>query len=292
MARTISMIALVDLVALLAAGPMALAQSPSAIPDLSGAWARATFATEPPDSGPGPLRNPSPQRPGPPAYASPLLTPQAAAVVKERYETTLAGKPYPTPSSACWPMVAPFVYRVQEIQVVQTKDEVLLISMQDHDVRRVRLNAQHPAKVTPTWHGDSVGHYESETLVIDTVGTKVGKINVGDAAGSPYSEALHVVERYRLISFDDVRAARERLVQVNGPPGTRQAAGIDENYGGKGLQVEFTVEDPNVYTQKWSGKATYGKADDLWVENVCAENTFEYYNNKDTPLPVGEKPDF
>jgi hypothetical protein len=159
-------------------------------------------------------------------------------------------------------------------------------------VRRVRLNAQHPAKVTPTWHGDSVGHYESETLVIDTVGTKVGKINVGDAAGSPYSEALHVVERYRLISFDDVRAARERLVQVNGPPGTRQAAGIDENYGGKGLQVEFTVEDPNVYTQKWSGKATYSKADDLWVENVCAENTFEYYNNKDTPLPVGEKPDF
>ena len=41
-----------------------------------------------------------------------------------------------------------------------------------------------------------------------------------------------------------------------------------------------------------AGCHTYSKADDLWVENVCAENTFEYYNNRDTPLPVGEKPDF
>ena len=292
MARTIATIAIVDLVALLVAGPTALAQSSSAIPDLSGAWARTTFATEPPDSGPGPLRNPSRQRPGSPAYQSPLLTPQAAAVVKERYESTLAGKPYPTPSSTCWPMVAPFVYRVQEIQLLQTKDEVLLISMQDHDIRRVRLNAQHPTKVTLTWHGDSVGHYEGDTLVVDTVGTKVGKINVADAAGAPYSEALHVVERYHLIDFDEAKAARDRLVEANGPPGTRQAAGIDENYKGKGLRVEFTVEDPNVYTTKWSGKATYSKADDLWVENVCAENTFEYYNNRDTPLPVAEKPDF
>ena len=292
MARTLPVIAFVDLVALFIATPMALAQSPNAIPDLTGAWARTTFATEPPDSGPGPLRNPGRERPGPPAYASPLLTPQARAVVKERYESTLAGKPYATPSSACWPMVAPFVYRVQEIQLLQSRNEVLLISMQDHDVRRVRMNAQHPAKVTPTWHGDSVGRYEGDTLVIDTVGTKVGKINVADAAGSPYSEALHVVERYRLVGFDDVKAARDKLVQVNGPPGTQQAAGIDETYRGKGLQVEFTVEDPNVYTEKWSGKATYSKADDLWVENVCAENTFEYYNNRDTPLPVAEKPDF
>ena len=63
-------------------------------------------------------------------------------------------------------MVAPLIYRVQEMQLLQQKDQVTLIYMQDHEVRRVRLNATHPARVTPTWHGDSIGHYERDTLVV------------------------------------------------------------------------------------------------------------------------------
>ena len=57
-------------------------------------------------------------------------------------------------------------------------------------------------------------------------------------------------------------------------------------------EVQFTVEDLNVFNTPWSGQATYSRADDLWVENVCAENTFEYYNNRDTSLPTAAKPDF
>jgi hypothetical protein len=101
-----------------------------------------------------------------------------------------------------------------------------------------------------------------------------------------------VVERYRLISFEEAKAARERNVAQNGPPGTRQAAGIDDKYVGNGLQVQFTVEDPNVFNTPWSGTATYSKADEIWVENVCAENTFEYYNNRDTAIPKANKADF
>jgi len=41
--------------------------------------------------------------------------------------------------------------------------------------------------LTPPWHGDSIGHYEGDTLVVDTIGMKVGAINVIDRAGSPYS---------------------------------------------------------------------------------------------------------
>jgi hypothetical protein len=296
MARRVPVI-FIGLVALIVAVPIAsspvmAAQSTAPVPDLAGAWARTTFALEQPASGPGPLRD-SQRRPDQaPSYTNPILKPEAAKVVKERYESTLAGKPYPTPSSSCWPMVAPLLYRVQEMQLLQQKDQVTLIYMQDHEVRRVRLNAQHPAKVAPTWHGDSVGHYEGDTLVVDTVGMKVGPINVIDQAGSPYSEALHVVERYRLISFEEARQARERNVDLNGPPGTRQAAGIDASYMGEGLQVQFTVEDPNVFNTPWSGTATYSKADDIWVENVCAENTFEYYNNRDTNVPKADKPDF
>ena len=50
--------------------------------------------------------------------------------------------------------------------------------------------------VTPAWYGDSVGHYEGDTLVIDTVGIKVGPFAMVDMYGTPHSAALHVVERY------------------------------------------------------------------------------------------------
>jgi hypothetical protein len=272
---------------------IAAAERTAPVPDLSGAWARTTFALEPPlHGGPGPLRD-SQRRPNDkPAYMSPMLQPQAAAVAKQRYESVQAGKPYATPSSSCWPIVSPLVFRVQEMQLLQTKDHVTLIYMQDHEVRRVRLNATHPEHVTPSWTGDSVGHYEGDTLVVDTIGVKVGPVPVIDQAGSPYSEALHVVERYRLVSYEEAKAASDRNVQVNGPPGTQQAAGIDPKYRGNGLQVEFTVEDPNVFKTTWSGTATYNKADDIWVENVCAENMHEYYFDRETAVPTSNKPDF
>jgi hypothetical protein len=272
--------------------PAAPAEGAASVPDLTGAWARSTFALEQPASGPGPLRNPGNVYKGAPAYTSPLLKPEAARVVKQRYESTLAGKPFPTPSSTCWPMVAPLIFRVQGMQLLQQQDHVTFIYMQDHEVRHVRLNAQHPAKVTPSWHGDSIGHYEGDTLVIDTIGVKVGPVAIVDQAGTPYSEALHVTERYRLISYEETKKALERNVEANGPPATNQAAAIDPEYRGKGLQVAFTVIDENVFTTPWSGFATYSKADDLWTENVCAENTFEYYNNRDTPAPKAERPDF
>ena len=277
---------------LILAWPVSGVERTAPVPDLSGAWARTTFALEPPKSGPGPLRDSQRRPTDKPAYASPMLKPEAAALVKQRYESTQAGKPFPTPSSTCWPMVAPLIFRVQEMQLLQTKDHVTLIYMQDHEVRRVRLNAEHPAHVTPSWHGDSVGHYDGNTLVVDTIGMKVGPVSIIDQAGSPYSAALHVTERYRLVSYEEAKAASERNVQVNGPPGTQQAAAIDPRYRGNGLQVEFTVEDPNVFKTAWSGTATYNKADDIWVENVCAENMHEYYNNRNTAVPTAAKPDF
>ncbi len=271
------------------------AATAASVPDLSGSWARTTFELEAPASGPGPLRDAPRGRVAPPAYTSPILKPAAAAIVKQRYESVQAGKPYPTPSETCWPMVPPLIFRVREMQLVQNRDDVTLIYMQDHEVRRVRIGGTHPANLTPTWHGDSIGHYEGDTLVVDTIGMKVGAINVIDRAGSPYSKDRHVVKRNRLISYEQTKAAREPNVTTVGgltSLATPQAAGIDENYQGKGLQIEFTVEDPNVFNTPWSGRATYSKADDIWVENVCAENTFEYYNNRDAAIPKADRPDF
>jgi hypothetical protein len=169
-------------------------------------------------------------------------------------------------------MVSPFILRVQGMQLLQKKDEVVILYMQDHQFRHVRLNGSHPKDVTQTWYGDSVGRYDGDTLVVDTIGVKVGgPAPMVDIYGTPFSNALHVVERYRVIDYEAAKAAQDRIVKEYGPPVTEQAASIDLNYKGKGLQVQFTVEDENVFTMPWSGFATYRRASNGWVENVCAE---------------------
>jgi len=278
-------------------------EAPPAIPDFFGSWSHpALNGLELPLSGAGPVRNLSRERDGignrqllVGDYKNPILQPWAADIVKKFGEMSLAGKGYPTPRNQCWPEQVPFVFANYGMQILQQKDKVTILYPYDHQYRQVRMNQPHPEKVTPSWYGDSVGHYEGDTLVVDTIGMKVGAINVIDRAGSPYSKDLHVVERYRLISYEETKAARERNVTTVGALtslATPQAAGIDENYQGKGLQVEFTVEDPNVFNTPWSGLATYSKADDTWVENVCAENTHEYYANRDAAIPKADRPDF
>src|SRR4029077_19487895 len=227
-------------------------------------------------------------------FNNPNLKPAAAAIVKERSESLRRGEDYPNPSLNCYPMASPYIFRVQEFQVVPKKDELLFIFMQDHQIRRVKLNAQHPAKVTPSWWGDSVGHYEGNTLVVDTVGYKLGPIPIVDQFGSPFSDGLHVVERYSLVDYEVAKAAQDRNVREQGGVATEQAAFVDENYKGKGLKVEFTVEDPNVFNRPWSASVTMRRAGG-WVENVCAENTNEYYlseSNKTTKIPEAAKPEF
>ena len=260
-------------------------------PDMSGAWSRLTFGFEDPPSGPGPIGRYNNQSNVGGNFNNPILTPSAAAIVKQRGEMLRNGVDYPNPSLNCLPMVSPYIFRVQEFQIIQKKDEVVFLFMQDHQVRRVRMNAQHPAKLTPSWYGDSVGHYEGDTLVVDTVGTKLGPYPMVDMYGSPFSDALHVVERYRLIDYQVAKAAQEKNIRNQGGVATEQAAFVDENYRGKGLQIQFTVEDKNVFKTPWSALVTLRKAGG-WVENVCAENTNEYYANGVTKIPEAGKPDF
>jgi len=73
---------------------------------------------------------------------------------------------------------------------------------------------------------------------------------------------------------------------------------FDPNYRGKGLQLEFTVEDQGVFTMPWSATITYGRSTrTAWEERICAENVqhdYEghYYSDKDAHLPTADKPDF
>jgi hypothetical protein len=189
----------------------------------------------------------------------------------------------------------PYIFWTIGIQMLQQRDRVtILYSNPDHEVRHVRLNQPHPAQVTPSWYGDSVGHYEGDALVVDTVGIKTGRpFAMVDIYGTPYTEALHVVERYRLVDYDAVRQAQERTQKENiRIPLNDSGLIVDPDYQGKGLQLKFTVEDQGVFTTPWSATMTYRRALGDWPEFARAENIHEYYYKKDSEVPIADKPDF
>ena len=147
-------------------------QGSTSIPDFSGIWAHMTWPdVEPPLAGPGPVRNTSRRNGVSDVYqlvgdhTNPILKPQAAQVVKKAGDVALGGATYPTPSNQCWPGGVPFIFWNIGMQMIQRPGEITLLYSNDHEVRHVRMNQQHPARVTPSWYGDSIGHYEGDTLV-------------------------------------------------------------------------------------------------------------------------------
>jgi hypothetical protein len=160
----------------------------------------------------------------------------------------------------------------------------------NNEVRRVRLNEPHRSPLKPSWYGDSVGHYEGDTLVIDTVAVKTDrKYAMIDLFGTPYTDKLHIVERYRLRDYDDVKDALEWNAKenwmVNGDVWTRRR---NEKF----LQLHVTIEDEGVFTAPWTATLTYAPGGDRVTESVCAENRNEYYNNRESDVPKAEKADF
>jgi hypothetical protein len=276
------------------AGP---AQHATSIPDLSGRWAHPYLTGfEPPRSGPGPVTNKS-RLPNGVAnfqqlvgdYTNPILKPQAAEIVKQHGDISAAGNGYQTPSNQCWPQGVPYIFWDFWVEMHQQPDKVIMIYRHGNEVRWVRMNQPHPAQPMPSWHGDSVGHYEGDTLVIDTVAMKVGPFPMIDMYGTPQTPALHVVERYRLVDYEAARDAMERNEKEN-----FKASGggdFDLNYRGKVLQLHFTVEDENVFTVPWTATITYRPASNPRTELICAENPREP-NGKLSAVPQAEKPDF
>ena len=236
---------------------------------------------EPPLSGPGPVVNTKRTPTGTSNtnllvgdYTNPILKPAAAEIVKKRGEISQSGVAFPDPDAMCMYEPVPYIFWNFEIQILQRPDKVTILYNHDHEFRKVRMNQTHPANVVPSAHGDSVGHYEGDTLVIDTVGVKVGPYTMIDRLGTPYTEALHVVERYRLIDYEAAVEAQARgFKEWTHIP----AYDIDPDYKGKGLQLEFTVEDEGVFTMPWKGIITYRRAlRKFWDERICAENITHY----------------
>jgi len=130
-------------------------------------------------------------------------------------------------------------------------------------------------------------------MVIDTVGVKTDRpLAMLDMYGTPYTAALHVVERYRLLDYEAAKEGLERDAKENFQIGATPMF-IDPDYKGKHLQLQFTVEDEGVFTMPWMATITYRRAAEAWREVVCAENTRELaIAGRAALVPRADKPDF
>lgn len=193
---------------------------------------------------------------------SPNLKPWAAEAMTKSNEEVLAGKFPFTARSSCMPAGVPgfSLFVVEPVFFVQSPKEILIVYSGDQQVRRVWLNVSHSANPKPSWYGESVGHYEGDTLVVDTIGLNTRTFL--DNYRTPHSEKLHVIERYRLTN------------------------------DGRVLENLIWVEDPDTFNQPWSATQRYRKVQQGPMdEQVCAENTRDtglFGNN----IPQADRPDF
>jgi len=307
-AHTLAKLAIIIPMLAIAAMDALAADEQHRYPDLSGQWGRDMLFFEPPPSGPGPVVSADRKRDGTVTaldkcctivtrggwlgdHTNPILKPQAAEAVKRFGDLALGGTVAADLHNTCWPEPPPYVMGMHfGIQILQRKDEVTLLYLLYNTVRHVHLNVAHPENLTPSWQGHSVGWYEGDTLVIDTVGIKVSPLSTVDAFGTPHTNALHVVERYREIDGAAAAEAQQKHGAIYRPVPPYGRGPIDPDTAKPGLQVEFTVEDDGVFTTPWSGRVTYRRLIGGWPEAVCAENP--QFFGMDTPIPTAHAPDF
>jgi hypothetical protein len=285
----------------------ALATLPAfAADDVSGMlevrWGKNAFNFEGMPSGPQPLKNLS-RRPDGKAnagrlvgdYRNPILTPQAAAVVKQKGELAVAGVGFRNSQDQCRPIAPPFTFAMQlGFAMLPTTDgNISIVYDQNDNVRHIRMNSTHPAKLVPSSMGDSVGHWEGDMLVVDTVGVKVDPFTSVDRFGTPQSEAMHVIERYRLVDGAVAKAQVDKYETSEGTVGGGgRVAGYNPDTSLKGLQLEVTMEDPKVFTAPLTARVTYRRLITQWQESVCADNPEEHYKDEWVGLPKADRPDF
>ena len=106
--------------------------------------------------------------------------------------------------------------------------------------REIFVGAEHDPKREPAWNGDSIGRWEGDTLVVDT--TNFNEYTWLNAAGAPHSDALHLIERYRLVE------------------------------GGHYLEAKVTAEDPKVLTKPYTYTRYYQKVNREIPQYVCTDD--------------------
>jgi hypothetical protein len=167
--------------------------------------------------------------------------PEAAARVLESFNK----RGIDDPAGLCLPLGVPRISLVGlfPIQIVQTPTQIVILHEYMSVFRVIPLNAEHPADIVPTYMGNSVGHWDGDTLVVDVIGFNDKGWLTG--TGTHHSDALHVTERYTRVDKDQI-------------------------------DYVVTMEDPNVFTEPWTIKTRLMLREGTRLqEYVCAENNVE-----------------
>lgn len=216
-----------------AAGPVArpVPRTPDGKPDLSGVY---NFG----GAGGGRGGRGGAAAGAPAAPAGPELKPGAEKYRVVRGPTDAGG------TSDCMPLVGPQGFGVPyQTQIVQNRDYVIILHEYPGVFRIIPTNgAVHPIDPDPTWMGDSIGKWEGDTLVVDTVGFN----DKTEISGFKHTESLHMVERFSRPNYDT-------------------------------LQYEATLEDPNVFVRPFTVTRSFALRPDLnKIDEFVCENNRDY----------------
>jgi hypothetical protein len=194
---------------------------------------------------------------------NPNLTDFAKQSLKKTNDEVLRGKAVFSREARCWPTGVPTydLNQAQPVYFIQTPKEVVMIWQMDHQVRHIYLDVPHSKSPKPSWYGESVGRFEGDTLVVDTIGQNTETFV--DNYRTPHSDKLHVVERFHLTN------------------------------GGKNLQADITVDDPATFKQPLKVVQTWRQVNPgAMTESSCAESGPGFFAFDVEPIPTAVKPDF
>ncbi|MBZ5661030.1 MAG: hypothetical protein LAO08_11545 [Acidobacteriia bacterium] len=179
----------------------------------------------------------------------PPMTPWAEAKFKSTKAPHTGGYSGPSDDTTltCFPPGVPRIYLFNfPMEIFEVPGRVLIVYEFGHFIRQIYTDGRpHAADANSTWMGDSIGKWEGDTLVVDTVG--LNDKTWLDQLGHPHSDALHLIERFRRVAPDL-------------------------------LQIDFTFDDPKAFTKQWTGTKQFKLRPDWQIaEYICEEN----FSNKE-----------
>ena len=205
------------------------------VPDLSGVWANITVPTPNTNPVPSPTFNPE----------DPSFQPWAQVKWEANRndnpgQANTNGRVDRDPTIAsCFPTGLPrLMTEVFPFEIIQVRGRVLILFEKDYAVSHIWTDGRKlPEDPDPSYMGYSIGKWEGNTLVVDTIGLK--DITWLDRIGHPHSDALRVVARMRRVAHDR-------------------------------LQVDWTFDDPKAFTKPWTGRTIYRLRPDWFLEEFIS----------------------
>ena len=191
------------------------------------------------------------------------LTDFAKAELKKSNDLVLSGFAMYARESRCWMTGVPtyLLNPAQPTFILQEPKKITMMWQMDQQVRHIYMDVTHSANPKPSWYGESVGHWEGDTLVVDTIGQNTKTFI--DNYRTPHTDKLHVVERFHLIE------------------------------GGVKLQADITIEDPGALKQPLHVMHQWRKVQGTMIESRCADGEMvNPFGQRAEQIPIAAKTDF